>query len=204
MPQFKKMPNLTVEEYLALEEREEVRHEYVNGRIFAMSGASDAHNVICSNLHVLLHPRVKGSGCMVYINDMKVRIETANSFYYPDIMVTCEPFEAKSVYKRSPVLIIEVLSPSTSRTDRREKLVAYQQLSSLKQYLIVHQSRYRIEMHRKDEHGQWEMTILGKNDVVLLSALPEQPEISAVEIYDGIELVPIVEEEEEDYELGRI
>jgi Uma2 family endonuclease len=199
MAQFQKIPDLTVEEYLAQEELAEVRHEYVNGQLFAMAGASDAHNVICVNLLALIHQHLKGSGCRAYINDMKVRIDVANSFYYPDIMVTCEPIDAKSAYKQLPVLIVEVLSPSTSHIDRREKLVAYRHLSSLRQYLIVHQNRYRIEAYRKDKDGQWEVTIITRNDMVAFTALPGELEISTEAVYEGVVLEPTVEEDEEKY-----
>jgi Uma2 family endonuclease len=202
MAQFQKIPDLTVEEYLAQEQLASVRHEYVNGQLFAMTGASDAHNVICGNLFALIHQHLKGSGCRAYINDMKVRIDVANSFYYPDIMVTCEPIDAKSAYKQLPVLIVEVLSPSTSHIDRREKLVAYRHLNSLRQYLIVHQNRYRIEAYRKDKNGQWEVTVITRNDMVSFTALPCELEISTEVIYEGVALQPTVEEDndEEKYE----
>ncbi len=200
MSQFSKVPDLTVDEYLAQEERANVRHEYVKGQVFAMTGATEAHNVINGNLYALIHHHLRGSGCRAFMTDMKVRVEIANSFYYPDIMVTCEPFEAKSVYKQLPVLIAEVLSPSTKHIDRREKLVAYRQLSSLRQYLIIHQNRYRIEIYQKDADGQWQVSILGKNDLVFLDSLPSRLDVPIAAIYDGIILEPFVEEEEEDYE----
>ncbi len=204
MSQSSKLPDLTVEEYLAQEKRAKVRHEYVNGQVFAMTGATAAHNVISGNLYALLHHHLRGSGCRPFINDMKVRIEIGNSFYYPDVMVTCEPFDGKSVFQQSPVLIAEVLSPSTTHIDRREKLVAYRRLSSLRQYLIIHQSRYRIEAHKKDADGQWEVSVLGKNDVLLLDSLPSRLNVTVAAIYEGVIQELVVEEEDEDYELSRL
>lgn len=202
--QFHKVPNLTVEEYLAREERATVRHEYVNGQVFAMTGATEAHNVICGNLHASLHEHLKGSGCRVFMSDMKVRIETSNSFYYPDIMVTCEPFAGTSVFKQSPVFIAEILSPSTKHIDRREKLIAYRQIDSLREYVIIDPSRHRIEDYRKDANGQWEMMVLRRSDVVSLASLPSSLDISVETIYEGVILSPAVEEEEEEYELSGI
>lgn len=205
MAQSSKIPDLTVEEYLFQEERGNVRHEYVNGQIFAMSGATEAHNMICGNLYALLHNHLKGSGCRPFMNDMKVRVELANSFYYPDIMVTCEPFEAKSIFKQAPVLIAEVLSPSTTHIDRREKFVAYRQLSHLRQYLIIHQFRYRIESYQKDAvDGQWEVSMFGKNDVLSLHVPPSRLDVPVAAIYEGIIQEPVVEEEQEDYEFSRL
>jgi len=112
---------MATDEYLEFEEQAAVRHEYVRGQIFAMTGSAEAHNVISGNLFAALHNFLQGTGCRVFQNDMKVRVEAADCFYYPDIMVTCEPYEAKSVFKNSPRLIIEVLSPSTKHIDRREK-----------------------------------------------------------------------------------
>jgi Uma2 family endonuclease len=200
MPRVRKIPHLTVEQYLAQEERAQVRHEYVNGQVFAMTGATEAHNAICVNLLTFLHQKVKGSGCRVFINDMKVHVETANSFYYPDIMVTCEPFVGDSVFKQSPKLIVEVLSPSTSRTDRREKLVAYRQLISLQQYLIVHQKRNCIEVYQKNQQAQWEVMVLGKSDTVSFDCLESRPEISVEAVYEGVSIPPMVKEDEEDFE----
>lgn len=199
MSQFLKVPDVTVEEYLAQEQESDVRHEYVNGQIFAMSGATAAHNVIGGNLFALLHRHLRGSGCSPFMTDMKVRVETANSFYYPDIMVTCEPFDGKSVFMRSPVIIAEVLSPSTKYIDRREKLIAYRQLESLHEYLIIHQTKQRIEVYRRDAAGQWELKVFGQMDVIEFNSLPSALRIDVPEIYEGVVLEPVVEEEEQEY-----
>src|SRR5579871_5059323 len=98
--------HLSVDEYLKLEESSIVRHEYVGGRTFAMVGSTEAHNAIVTNITGIIWSKVRGTGCRVFAADMKVRVEGASSFYYPDVMVTCEPFSAKSVYKTSPNLIV--------------------------------------------------------------------------------------------------
>jgi Uma2 family endonuclease len=202
MSQPYKVHKLTVEEYLELEERSNVRHEYIDGQIFAMTGATDSHNVICGNLYSLVHAHVRGTGCLAYINDMKVQVKVNRSFYYPDIMVTCEPFQAKSVFKSLPVLIVEVLSPSTRQVDRREKLVAYRKLSSLREYAIVYQDRKQIEIHRKSPDGQWEIETLRGSDELSLQSLNVPLRIPVSAIYEDVVLSPLVEESEEEYELA--
>jgi Uma2 family endonuclease len=202
MSEFAKIPNLSVDEYLALEEQALVRHEYVHGQIFAMTGATDAHNVICGNIYAMLHAHLRGSGCLAYINDMKLKIQQANSFYYPDIMVTCEPFDAESVIKQQPVLIVEVLAPSTKHIDRREKLIAYKQIDSLQQYLMIHQNKYRIDSYRRDSDNHWEVSSFGIANSLVLISRPSILEVPITSIYEGVALDLTVEEEDEDYELS--
>lgn len=201
MTEPSRVPNMTIEEYLELEERSTARHEYVHGQLFAMTGASEAHNVICVNLITRIHPHLRGTGCRAFINDMKVRVEAANSFYYPDIMVTCEPFQSTSVFKTSPALIIEVLSPSTKHIDLREKLVMYRQLASLQEYVVVYQDRVLIEVYRKHADGEWEFGTLRKPDQLCLESLPGKPlQIPVCEVYDELDLPPLVREAEEEYQ----
>jgi Uma2 family endonuclease len=187
--------HMTVEAYLKSEQRAKIRHEYVDGQVFAMSGASEAHNLICSNLNAILHSHLRGSGCRAYTTDIKVRIETSNSFYYPDLMVTCEPFEAGAVFKEAPVLLVEVLSPSTKAIDRREKLIAYKHISSLQHYLIIHQNRQKVEFYRRESQGHWQVQILHKGDELMLDFLPGGPlKVSVTSLYEGFNPMPIVEE----------
>ncbi|HEY9628464.1 MAG TPA: Uma2 family endonuclease [Coleofasciculaceae cyanobacterium] len=120
---------LTSEEYLCLEENSPVKHEYRDGQVHAMAGASDQHVTLTGNLFVLLRSHVRGTGCRVYIADMKLRIELGDRFYYPDIMVTCNRQDQEtSTYKRFPCLIVEVLSESTEAFDRGDKFADYQTL----------------------------------------------------------------------------
>jgi Uma2 family endonuclease len=168
----KELMRLSVEEYLALEEKSEVRHEYVAGYIFAMAGATDAHNVITMNVAARFRPHISRSGCRVYMVDMKVRVEAVDAFYYPDVMVTCEPFVAKSVFKSKPTLLVEVLSPGTELTDRREKLSAYFKLESLIEYVLISQDEKRVEIYRRGKRGKTEILILRANDEVRFESLP--------------------------------
>lgn len=161
--------NMSVAEYLRAEETNDVKHEFVDGQVYAMTGASEAHNVIAANMLTLLREHVRGSGCRAFMADMKLRVEANNSFYYPDVMVTCEAYDSKSLYKESPVLICEVLSPSTMEIDRREKLAAYKQLPDLREYLVIHQDQRRVEVYRKDINGHWQLHIVQTGDIELSS-----------------------------------
>jgi len=202
MPESERISNMSIGDYLKFEDCSTVRHEYVRGQIFAMSGATEAHNVICGNLYVALHSILRGSGCRVFQADMKVQVQAADSFYYPDIMVTCEPFDAKSVFKSSPTLIVEVLSPSTQQVDQREKLVAYRQLSSLREYVLVHQNRMQIEIYRRISDDQWDLETLQKTDELRLEASGGKAlHMPVSAIYEDVVLPSIVKESEEEYEL---
>lgn len=147
---------LTPEEYLKLEEVSDTKREYIDGKIYAMAGASDPHVTIAGNLFTLLRNHVRGSGCRAYISDMKARIEQLNRFYYPDVMVTCDNRDLETpVYKRFPCLIVEVLSDSTEAFDRGDKFADYQQLESLQEYVLINTKRQRVECFRRSDSGLW-------------------------------------------------
>ncbi|MFP5269429.1 Uma2 family endonuclease [Coleofasciculus sp.] len=149
-------PYLTPDQYLTLEEQSPIKHEYIDGQIYAMAGASDPHVTIAGNLFALLRSHVRGSGCRVYISDMKARIESLNRFYYPDVMVTCDPRDQEtSTYKRFPTLIVEVLSDSTEAFDRGDKFADYQELESLREYVLINTKRQRVDCFRRNDKGQW-------------------------------------------------
>lgn len=149
---------LTPDQYLQQEAQSPIKHEYFDGEICAMAGASDAHVTIAGNLFALLRSHVRGTGCRVYIADMKARIETRNRFYYPDLMVTCDPRDqATTTYKRFPKLIVEVLSDSTEAFDRGDKFADYQTLSSLHEYVIINTYHQKVECFRRRSNGLWEL-----------------------------------------------
>lgn len=202
MARHKKYQLMTEEEYLRFEERARIRHEYVAGHVFAMTGSTDAHNLICGNIFTEIHVHLRGGPCRAYMNDMKARIQSRNSYYYPDIMVSCEAFESKSVFKDQPVLLIEILSPSTKQIDLREKLVAYQSIPSLKEYVVVHQDRQQIEVHRRTDSGSWEFELLSQEQNLVLRSLPDNPlALTFQAIYGDYSPPSRVKEEEEEYDL---
>lgn len=147
---------LTAEEYLQLEAESYTKHEYIDGDVYAMAGASDAHVTIAGNLFALLRNHVRGSGCRVYISDMKVKVGQRNRFYYPDVMVTCDQRDqATPNYKCFPKVIIEVLSDSTEAFDRGDKFADYQTLESLEEYVLINTRQQRVECFRRSPDGIW-------------------------------------------------
>ncbi|BAZ47540.1 hypothetical protein NIES4103_01410 [Nostoc sp. NIES-4103] len=165
----------TVEEYLQLEQTSEIRHEYLSGQVFAMSGGSKEHNTITLNIASRVRSHLRGSSCSVFMADMKVKIQLANQnkniFYYPDVIVSCDPDDQDRFSLNYPCLIIEVLSPSTELTDRREKLVNYRNLASLQEYVLVSQDQITVEVYRQDAQGNWSVTTLDKDHELRLDSI---------------------------------
>ena len=195
---------VSVEDYLASEERSSIRREYVDGRLFAMTGATLKHNLLSGNLFSLLHARVKGGPCRVFMKGAKVRVEATNSFYYPDVMVARAAFSGKAVFTDQPVLLVEVLSPSTSTIARREKLIAYKQIPSLKEYLIVHQRKRCVEIYRRDDAGNWSICLLATRASFEIWSVPGGPiQVSMDDLYADADgegtTTPAVSEDEADY-----
>ena len=148
---------LSVEDYLSGEEFSDIRHEYVAGAVYAMAGGSDAHNTIAGNLFAALHSHLGGSKCRVFFADVKTRIRVADIFYYPDLMVTCDPRDTATHFKEFPSLIVEVISETTERIDRHEKLLNYTQLESLKEYVLIAQDRVEVTLFRRSQNWKPEL-----------------------------------------------
>ena len=147
---------LSPEEYLAFEAQSQVKHEYHDGEIFAMAGASDAHVTVALNCASLLLSHLRKSGCRVYMSDMKAKIQRRGRFFYPDVMVTCDKRDSETLlYKTFPKLIIEVLSDSTEAYDRGDKFADYQTVDSLEEYVLISPKRSRIECFRRGPNGVW-------------------------------------------------
>ena len=145
------------EDYLAGEKVSPIKHEYKQGEIYAMAGAKKAHVIISGNAFALLRNHLRGSGCMPYMADVKVRIEAANCYYYPDVAVTCDERDSNTdedfiIYPR---LIVEVLSPSTAAFDRGEKFADYRTSESLQEYVLINQERVSVECFRRNAEGLW-------------------------------------------------
>ena len=183
---------LTPEEYIAFERKaipdaDTVRSEYVNGEIIAMSGASRAHNLITINISTALHSRLRGSGCETYANEMRVSSPATSSSFYPDVVVVCEePRFEDDVFDTllNPMLLVEVLSPSTEAFDRGEKFAHYRHLASLQEYVLVAQDQMLIEHYRRQEK-QWILTDFRKGEEML--SLPSiQCELPLQEIYERV------------------
>ncbi|CAK0780388.1 Uma2 domain-containing protein [Gammaproteobacteria bacterium] len=151
---------ISPEEYLLGENDrpDGIKHEYVNGQVYAMAGASRGHNRVSTRFAVRLSNHLEGGPCEVFQSDMKVGIQTIGNtrYYYPDIQVTCEE-ETESYFNRSPCLIIEVLSESTARKDRTEKLTGYRLIPTLQEYVLCSQDSPVIELYRKPTAWQREL-----------------------------------------------
>ena len=153
---------LSAQAYLALERANPLRHEYVDGAIYAMSGASDRHNRISVNLTSALNAHLPDR-CVAYTADMKVRIrlDRAEFFYYPDSMVCCGPSDQSLDWRDNPLVLGEVLSPSTERVDRSEKFNAYIQIPTLQEVILVEQAMPRVEVFRRATDWQREVLLAG-------------------------------------------
>ena len=150
----------TPEEYLVSERKATLKSEYINGEILAMSGASNAHNLITLDIGTELNIQLRERECLVYTNDMRVRTSPMGSYFYPDVVVVCgEPHFEDNVFDTllNPILVIEVLSPSTEVYDKGEKFRHYQELTSLREYVLVSQDRVRVEQYRLAK-TQWVQT----------------------------------------------
>ena len=179
------LPFISDEDYLKMEENTATRHEYVDGYIYAMAGGSKSHNKISGNLYAALHQQIKGTACDVYMSDVKLKIAHRRSYYYPDLMLGCSREETNEYFLTQPCLIIEVLSKSTATTDRREKLIAYQSIPSVREYCLIAQNTYRVERyHRLDEAGLWHLTVYEKGDSVQFSCVDYS--LSMADIYAGV------------------
>lgn len=144
------------EEYLESEETSLIKHEYIQGEVYAMTGASDPHVTISLNVASALKIHLRGSGCRVFIADMKADIEALDTYYYPDVMVTCDSRDRGfQNFKRYSKLIIEVLSSGTEGFDRGKKFEDYRQLETLQEYVLIAQDRMSVECFRKNGEGLW-------------------------------------------------
>ncbi|MGD1715361.1 Uma2 family endonuclease [Hydrocoleum sp. CS-953] len=164
---------ISPEEYLAGERESPIKHEYRRGKIYTMVGAKKPHIIIASNLVTELNIHLRDNDYIVLTSDIKVRLEEANCYYYPDVAVTCDKRDLSSnedfiIY---PSLIIEILSPSTANFDRGGKFADYQTATSLQEYVLVSQSQMSIECFRKNEQGIWVSQTYSRGEKVNFASL---------------------------------
>ena len=152
------IPYISEDEYLEIERNSEIKHEYFDGEIFAMSGASEAHNLIVANVIITLGSQLKKKPCRVYPSDMRLKIERTTLYTYPDAMIVCGERKFGDKEKDmllNPDVIIEVLSDSTENYDRGKKFEHYRQIASLKEYVLISQHERKIEKFMKTEDRRW-------------------------------------------------
>ncbi|MDM8545609.1 Uma2 family endonuclease [Candidatus Venteria ishoeyi] len=153
--------------YLASERKAKERHEFVDGIIYAMSGASEAHNLITANITSELHFQMKCRPCKTYSSDMRVKIDTAGHYVYPDVIALCDKAKLEDAHGDTllnPAVIFEVLSESTETYDRGRKFSLYRELGSVREYLLVAQDKQHIEHYRRQADGQWLLRVLDEAD----------------------------------------
>lgn len=161
---------MTPEEYLALEQESESKHEYLNGEIYAMTGASRQHNIITLNVGTSLRIQARGKPCQVYPSDMRVKVRKTTLYTYPDVSVVCGKQDLEDTGTATllnPTVIIEVLSPSTERYDRGRKFLHYQMIDALQEYLLVAQDMVRVEQYVRQSPNQWMFTTYAQLDEVI-------------------------------------
>ncbi|HMX11197.1 MAG TPA: Uma2 family endonuclease [Burkholderiaceae bacterium] len=177
--------------YMAWEAEQTERHEWVDGEVFAMTGARDAHNRIAGNLYVAFHQALRGSPCRVFMSDMKLRVESADAVFYPDVFVTCDARDrgpAADLAKQHPRLIVEVLSDSTAAYDRGRKFELYRQLPDLQEVLFVEQGRLQIDLFRRNAQGRWELYPASEGETLQLASVGLA--LSVAEVY--AQVLPVV------------
>lgn len=169
------LPNyyLSPEEYLAIERRAEYKSEYLDGVMYAMSGASERHNLIVGNLVAEFNVQLRKTDCRVYPSDLRVRVPNSRRFFYPDVSVVCGETEFADEERDvvlNPIVVVEVLSESTAAFDRGKKFQSYQQIESLREYLLVSQDEFVVEHFLRQAENRWLYTKAGGLDETL--ALP--------------------------------
>jgi Uma2 family endonuclease len=147
---------MTADEFLAWEAEQPVRHDFVDGEVFAMAGAEDRHVTVSLNVAMALRQHLSGTPCRTFMADMKVAAANGNSFFYPDVVVTCSQADRLDpLVKHEPTLIVEVLSPSTAAYDLGDKFAQYRQIPSLREIAFIDLDARRTDVYRKGTDGLW-------------------------------------------------
>jgi Uma2 family endonuclease len=181
------LPKLTPAEYFAWEEQQEVKHEYFDGEVFAMSGGVPNHSKIAVNLTILIGNHLDDSGCQVFNSDARIKVENNNKFVYPDLSVSCDERDrGAEQFISYPCLIVEVLSASTEAYDRGNKFELYRRSSTLREYVLVSVDKIAIDLYRKDDKDRWQAIYYRDGDTVELESIDLTFPIER--IYRGIEL----------------
>jgi Uma2 family endonuclease len=176
---------LSIGDYLELEACSPQRQEYLAGYCYAMTGGSQAHNLVTVNLTFRLRQHLGVGACRVFSSDMKVFIESLQTFYYPDLAVSCAPETRSPYFIESPCLVAEVLSPGTERQDRNEKRDHYRQLGSLREFVLVDPRCRWVQVDRRSQTGRWETELLSGSQTLRLTSVDLALPLDW--IYEGLE-----------------
>ncbi len=186
-------PYMTPEEYLEWEETQELRYEYVDGVVYAkdevygMTGGTLAHNDIALNLYSALRSPIRTKGCRVNVADVKVQTAETGAFFYPDLLISCDPRDKTAIkFVRFPCLIAEVLSPSTESYDRGAKFAQYRRLESLREYLLISSEKISVDIFRLNERHKWELTPYAAGEIVQFTSIDFECPIEL--LYEDVEI----------------
>ena len=180
---------ISIKDYLEGEKISQIRHEYIDGEVYAMAGTSKRHNEIIANINDGIRRHLRGGNCRSFFVDIKVQVQKLNRFYYPDLIVVCGEDNESEYYTKKPTLIIEVLSPSTSLTDRREKMFAYQEIEPLQEYIMIEQDRIYAEIYRRRDDGLWSWIEFDESEEIEFASIDFR--MLMTDIYEGVELPEI-------------
>lgn len=182
MGQAAKKTIFSAADYLVWEARQLERHEFLDGEVFAMAGAEDRHVTVAGNVYIALRQHLSGSPCRTYMSDMRLHVAAANSYFYPDVLVTCSALDlASAMVKTEPKLIVEVLSPSTAAYDRGQKFSHYRSLASLEEYLLIDLDSRTTDCYRKGADGLWVLHPFARGEAVGLASVAL--ELSAAQLF---------------------
>ncbi len=182
-------PHMTAAEYLDWETEQEIRYEYINGDVIAMTGGTVAHNDIAINLLTALLSPVRASGCRINMADVKLCVNESGLYYYPDLMVSCHPQDLNARrFIQFPKLIVEVLSPGTADKDRTDKFTDYQGIPTLQEYLLISSEKISVECYRRGEGRLWLYYPYTIGDSIRIESLGISVAIN--QLYIGIKFEP--------------
>ena len=188
---------MTAEDYLAWEARQELRYEYCNGDVFAMAGGTKTHDKLAFNLRRSLSDEVEAQGCDMTGSDVKVLVKKGLSYRYPDLAVSCdERDKANETFYEFPTLIVEVLSPGTETIDRIDKFKEYIQIPTLQEYLLISAEEMKVECYRRGEGRMWLYFQYDAGETITLESLGVEIPIGL--IYQNIQLEPPSDSENDD------
>ncbi len=149
-------PTMSAADFLEWDRTQEIRHEFVDGEVFAMAGAEDRHVTVALNVSMALRQHLSGTPCRTFMADTKLHVAAADSYFYPDVLVTCDAADhANRLIKSNPKLIVEVLSPSTAAYDRGDKFARYRMIGALQEYVVIDIDSRRTDVYRKGADGLW-------------------------------------------------
>ena len=175
-------PEFDAAAFLDWDSTQTIKHEYIDGEVFAMAGVQLNHARAAGNLYLALRGHLGSTPCQTFMSDVKLRVEAANCYFYPDLFVTCSAADrANPMVQREPMLIVEVLSPSTAAFDRGQKFAAYRQLPTLQEYVLIDTDARAADVYRRGADGLWVLHPFAKGETTRLASVDLQ--ITAADLF---------------------